>query len=226
MVQFSAQHLAVLVSTTVLLALAVVAPRVLPPRALAVVIGGAFAVELAVNATNGSWDWGFNLPLHLSDVVAVLAPIALWTQRALLVEVLYFWALTASLQAVVTPDLHQAFPSVFYFTYFVTHSGAVIAACLLVFGLRSEIRRGAIWRAFGATLLMAAVAALANLITGGNYMFLRAKPSHPSLLDQMGPWPLYIASAAVLALVLFAVLDQVAPRYGGERRTRYRRFAR
>ena len=210
--QFSAEHLVVLALTAILVAVAVVAPRFLPPRVLAVAIGGAFAVEFAVNATNGSWDWGFNLPLHLSDVVAVLAPIALWTQRALLVEVLYFWALTASLQAVLTPDLHQTFPSVFYFTYFVTHSGAVIAACLLVFGLRSEIRRGAIRRAFGATLLMAAVAAVANVITGGNYMFLRAKPSQPSLLDDMGPWPLYILVAAALALGLFALLSRVARR--------------
>ena len=105
---------------------------------LAVAIGGAFVVEYAANALDGTWDWGFNLPLHLSDVVAMLTPIALWTRRPLLVEILYFWALTASLQAVLTPDLNQTFPSVFYFTYFVTHCGAVVAACLLVFGLRGS----------------------------------------------------------------------------------------
>jgi hypothetical integral membrane protein (TIGR02206 family) len=208
--QFSAEHIAVLVVTAVAVAVAVRAPRALPRRALAVLIAGAFAVELTVNATNGSWDWGFNLPLHLSDVVALLAPVALWTRRPLLVEVLYFWALTASLQAVITPDLHQAFPSVFYFTYFITHSGAVIAACLLVFGLDTAIRPGAIWRAFAVTLVMAAVAGAANVITGGNYMFLRAKPSQPSLLDEMGPWPLYIAAAAAVALGLFALLNVLA----------------
>ena len=208
--QFSTEHIAVLVLTAAAVLVAVRAPGRLPARVLAVVIGGAFAVELTVNATNGSWDWGFNLPLHLSDVVAVLAPVALWTRRPLLVEVLYFWALTASLQAVITPDLHQAFPSVFYFTYFITHSGAVIAACLLVFGLKEEIRPGAIRRAFAATLAMAAVAGTANLITGGNYMFLRTKPSQASLLDQMGPWPLYIAIAGVLALALFAALTALA----------------
>jgi len=210
--QLSPEHIAVLVLTAAAAVVAVRAPRLLPARALAVAIAGAFAVEFAVNATDGSWDWGFNLPLHLSDVVALLAPVALWTRRPLLVEVLYFWALTASLQAVVTPDLNQTFPSVFYFTYFITHSGAVIAACLLVFGQRMEIRPGAIWRAFNATLAMAAVAGAANLITGGNYMFLRAKPSQPSLLDDMGPWPLYIASAAVVALALFALLAALARR--------------
>ena len=214
MSQFSREHIVVLVVTALAVAVAILRPRWIPPRALALLIGGAFAVEITVNATDGSWDWGFNLPLHLSDVVAILAPVALWTRRPLLVEVLYFWALTASLQAVITPDLHQSFPSVFYFTYFTTHCGAVVAACLLVFGLREPIRPGAVRRAFAATLLMAGVAGLGNLITGGNYMFLREKPSRASLLDQMGPWPLYIVSAALVALALFALLALLARRVG------------
>ncbi len=208
--QFSAEHLAVLALTAAAIVVAITRPKAIPPKALAVAIGGAFAIEFAVRATDGSWDWGFDLPLHLSDVVAILAPVALWTRKPLLVEVLYFWALTASLQAVITPDLHQTVPSVFFFTYFTTHSGAVVAAVLLVFGLHEPIRDGAVRRAFNATLAMAAVAGAANLLTGGNYMYLRAKPSQPSLLDQMGPWPLYIATAAALALLLFALLALLA----------------
>jgi uncharacterized membrane protein YwaF len=38
-------------------------------------------------------------------------------------------------------------------------------------------------------------------------MFLRHKPGEASLLDLLGPWPWYIASAALLALVLFWALD-------------------
>jgi len=204
--QFSPEHIAVFALMALAIVVAVRAPRLVPPRVLAVVIGGAFVVEYASNALDGTWDWAFNLPLHLSDVVAMLAPIALGTRRPLLVEILYFWALTASLQAVLTPDLNQTFPSVFYFTYFVTHCGAVVAACLLVFGLRISLRPGAVWRAFAATLVMAAAAGTANVITGGNYMYLRAKPSQSSLLDYMGPWPVYIASAAALGLALFALL--------------------
>src|SRR3954463_10662659 len=127
--QFSTEHVVVLALT--LLACVAGARGAIPPRVLAVAIGGAYLIELSVRATDGSWDWGFDLPFHLSDVVAIFAPVALWTRSAQLVEVLYFWALTASLQAVITADLHQTVPSVFFFTYFATHSGAVIAACLL-----------------------------------------------------------------------------------------------
>src|SRR3954451_19113180 len=187
-------------------------PKTLPPKALAVFIGGAYAIELGVKIAGGDFDWGFDLPLHLSDVVAIFAPVALWTLRPLLVEVLYFWALTASLQAVITPDLHETVPSVFFFTYFATHCGAVVAALGLVFGLRRPIRPGAVGRVFAVTLGMAAVAGTGDVITGGNYMFLRAKPDQPSLLDEMGPWPAYSASAAVLALALFVLLNLIARR--------------
>src|SRR3954469_891903 len=206
---------------TVAIVAAVARPRLIPPKALAVFIGGAYAIELGTKIVSREFDWGFDLPLHLSDVVAIFAPVALWTLRPLLVEVLYFWALTASLQAVITPDLHETVPSVFFFTYFATHCGAVIAACLLVFGLGQAPRAGAVARAFVVTLGMAAVAGTADLITGGNYMYLRAKPSQSSLLDDMGPWPAYIASAAVLALLLFTLLNAFARRVGSRRATGY-----
>lgn len=60
---------------------------------------------------------------------------------------------------------------------------------------------------FGATLVVAAAAAVGDVVTGGNYMFLREKPSTASLLDVMGPWPVYIAVAAAFGLALFALLD-------------------
>jgi len=208
--QFSPEHLAALAVMAAALIVAVRAPHAIPRRVLAAAILGAFLLEYLVNAFQSTWDWGFNLPLQLSDVVALLAPLALWTGAPLLVEIVYFWALTASLQAVVTPDLSRAFPSVFYFTYFTTHCGVVVAAVLLVFGLGIRPRPGAVGRAFTATLLMAAAAGLADLLTGGNYMFLRAKPAHGSLLSLMGPWPVYIASAAAVALILFALLHLLA----------------
>ena len=55
---------------------------------------------------------------------------------------------------------------------------------------------------------MTGLAAAGTLLFDGNYMFLREPPEDGSLLDLMGPWPWYIASAAALALVLFWLLDR------------------
>jgi hypothetical integral membrane protein (TIGR02206 family) len=176
-------------------------------RPLAVVIATAYLVEHAAFVARGTWSVERNLPLHLTDVVTIVSVLALWTGRPRLVELTYFWALTASLQAVLTPNLTEATATIFVFTFFIGHSGAVVAAILLVFGRHIVPRAGAVRRVFAATLAVAAAAAVGNLLTGGNYMFLREKPSTASLLDAMGPWPLYILSAAALGLVLFWLLD-------------------
>jgi hypothetical integral membrane protein (TIGR02206 family) len=187
-------------------------------RALAVVILAGFVVEQVVYVARGEWSAQVNLPLQLSDAVTMVAIAALWRPRpGLLSELLWFWALSASLQAVFTPDLGETFPDVLFFTYFVTHSGAVIAACLLVLGLRIFPRRGGAWRAFGATAAFAAVAGVGCLATGGNYMFLRHKPSTGSLLDSLGPWPWYIAAAAASGLAMLLVLAAIARGVQGTR---------
>jgi hypothetical integral membrane protein (TIGR02206 family) len=172
-----------------------------------VLIGVTYLVEHAAFVVRGTWALDHNLPLHLTDVVTIVSVAALWTQRPRLVELTYFWALTASLQAVLTPNLTERTATIFVWTFFITHSGAIVAAIMLVAGRGIVPPAGAVWRVFGATLVVAAAAAIGNLATGGNYMFLREKPSTASLLDVMGPWPVYIAGAAVLALALFALLD-------------------
>ena len=125
-------------------------------------------------------------------------------------ELDYFWAFSASLQAVLTPDLGQSFPDVLFFTDFITHSGAIAAACLLVLGSRRGPRPNAVWRVYAITLAFACLAAVGTVLTGGNYMFLRHKPARGSLLDFMGPWPVYILVAALLALVMFLALAALA----------------
>ncbi len=71
-----------------------------------------------------------------------------------------------------------------------------------------------------------AAAAVATLLTGGNYMFLREPPEEASLLDLLGPWPWYVVGGAVLAVVLLAVLDALTPRAGGTPRRSRRGTAR
>jgi hypothetical integral membrane protein (TIGR02206 family) len=216
--QASAEHVAALAVSAVAAALLVAGARrrgdafALPVgRGLAVVMLAAFATEQLTYALRGDWSLRVNLPLHLSDAVTLVSIAALWRPESrLLVELVYFWALSASLQALLTPDLGHSFPDPLFLAYFATHGGALAAACLLVVGARRVPRRGAVWRAYGVTLAFAGLAALATVLTGGNYMFLRRKPGDGSLLDLMGPWPVYILVAAALGLAMFAALAGLA----------------
>jgi hypothetical integral membrane protein (TIGR02206 family) len=217
--QFSAPHLAALAVLVVASVLSVWAARRRDTtrycRLLALLILAGWIGEYVADAINGTYTAKYTLPLQLTDVISATAVVALWTRRQLAVELLYFWSLSASLQALLTPDLGQSFPSVYYFTYFVYHVGAVVAALMLVFGLRIYPRQKAALKTFGITLLWAAVAGIGDVLTKGNYMYLRAKPIHNSLLSLMGPWPWYIATTAALALAILLALQFVADQVRG-----------
>jgi hypothetical integral membrane protein (TIGR02206 family) len=210
------EHVAAIGVTALLCVLLPVAARTRPgawtrlvSRGLAVLLVAWFLAYHLMVALQGSYELDFDLPLHLTDAATMVAAVALWTLRPLLFELTYFWGLTASLQATLTPGLgaDDRFPSFFYWQYFVTHSGVVLAAVLLAFGVGLTAKPGAVRRVFLATAAWAAVAALGNALTGGNYMFLTERPETASLLDYMGRWPWYILGAGLLVVAMFAVLD-------------------
>jgi hypothetical integral membrane protein (TIGR02206 family) len=211
--QFSAAHLAAIGVLAVTAGLSVWAPRRHPGRwivpvgrALALVIFAGWAGEYFAEVIQATWTIQYNLPLQLTDAVSLVAILALLSRDMLLVELTFFWSMTASLQAVLTPDLSVAFPNVYYFTYFVYHGGAIVAACFLVFGCRLYPRPGAVWRVYAVTLMVTAIAAVGDILTGGNCMYLRDKPEHGSLLTLMGPWPWYVASTAALGLAMLLAI--------------------
>lgn len=147
------------------------------------------------------------LPLQLCDFGIFIAAAALWTRQPLLVETTYFWGLAGTIQALLTPDLPQHFPTYPYFQYYIAHGGVVAAALVLVIGLRLRPRKWAVARVAAVTIAYAVVVAVVDAVTGADYMFLRSKPPSPTLLDVLGPWPVYLLSAAAIALLLFALLN-------------------
>jgi hypothetical integral membrane protein (TIGR02206 family) len=182
--------------------------RLLVGRGLALVLVANLAIWQIVTVHGGSWDPAADAMVDLCPVTAVIAAVALWRPpRPLLVELTYFWGCAGTIQGVLTPDPRWHYPSYFYFQFYVTHVGVVLAAVFLVLGLGITPRRHAVPRVFLLTLAFAAVAALTDIVTGGNYMFLRDKGPAGTLLDVMGPWPWYIATGILLALVFLLILD-------------------
>ena len=119
----------------------------------------------------------------------------------------YFWALAGTVQALFTPDLPQHFPAYPYLQYYIAHGGTVAAALILVVGLRIVPRPRAVSWVLAITVAYTALVFVVDEATGADYMFLRAKPASPTLLDELGPWPWYILSASALGIALFALLD-------------------
>ena len=211
----SLEHLLPLALLVVVAALLCVAARRAPGLwidAVAAIIALALVIaELSWQPyvlANHTWSLGASLPVQLCDVGGFVAAAALLWRQLLLVEIAYFWGLGGTLQAVLTPDLKdQHFPSFPYLQFYVTHDLVILAALFLVIGLALHPRPGAVRRIFLLTLAFVAVIALIDLVTGGNYMYLRQVPVSGSLLDLMGPWPWYILVGAVFTFVVLAILD-------------------
>jgi hypothetical integral membrane protein (TIGR02206 family) len=122
------------------------------------------------------------------------------------VEFAYFAGLAGAAMALITPDLWTPWPSYPALYFFVAHGGIVVAIAVLVFGRIAPLRAGAVWRAFGMLLGYAAILGAINAICGANFMYLCRKPANASLLDLLGPWPVYLAAGAAVGLALFWAL--------------------
>jgi hypothetical integral membrane protein (TIGR02206 family) len=214
-VLFGLDQLAALAVTAVVAAGLSLAARPHPDgttaRAIRTGLGSILALailtSLARDAIGGSispWDF---VPLNLCDFAIVVAAFGLFTRRQAAYELLFFWALSGTLLAMITPDLTRGFPSRQFISFYAFHGSVVIAALFLTLGLRMAPRRGAPWRVFLWTNLYAAVAGTVDFFFHRNFLYLREKPQARSALDWMGPWPVYILGAEALALALFLLLN-------------------
>ena len=65
----------------------------------------------------------------------------------------------------------------------------------------------AAWRVLLWTNAYAAAVGVVDWALDANYLFLREKPAAVTVLDWMGPWPVYLVVADAAALLLFLALD-------------------
>ncbi len=174
-------------------------------RALAVAIPVVFVPTQVVDITT-NFELGVSLPLHLCDLAWVAATVALWTGNRYAVALTYFWGLVLTTQGIATPSLGEDFPELRFFAYWALHLLIVWSAVFLIWGLGLTPR----WRdygvAMGVTLAWAVVAYGFNEVADTNYGYLQEKPSGGSILDLLGPWPVYVAAEIVIVAVVWALM--------------------
>ncbi|UYM06449.1 YwaF family protein [Solicola gregarius] len=179
-----------------------------PPfsKVLAVLVPAVTVPLQVYQQLPGQWNLEKSLPLQLCDLAWISAAIALWTLRPWAIGLTYFWGLTLTTQAVATPDLGSTFPEPSFLMYWAMHLLIVWSAMYLTFGLGL----GPTWRDYRICVLVTlawAVAMLAfNALVGSNYGFLNGKPDDPSLLDLLGPWPVYLGFEIAIILGVWALM--------------------
>ncbi|PIB79949.1 TIGR02206 family membrane protein [Mycobacterium celatum] len=148
-----------------------------------------------------------SVPLRLTDLATVAAAYALWSRRHWAFALTYYWGLTLSTQALISPVLKGPdFPHYRFLGFWGIHLLVVWAAIYLTWGRRMRPRWHSYRIAIAVTAVWAAVTFAFNSIAGTNYGFLNGKPATASLLDVLGPWPVYVFTAAILILVVWALM--------------------
>ena len=179
------------------------------------IVGRFFALLLSLNyvgfeiylaATEGL-AWQKALPFQLCDWAMVAIIVALLTGRERWLEVAYFWGIGGTLQAILTPDLKYAFPDIHFLTFFIAHSGIVVAIAFMMIVKKFRPHWISIVRVFAWSELYFVLAFTVDLITGENYGYLLHKPAAASLLDALSSdRVVYILQMHLLALIFYFVL--------------------
>src|SRR6267143_7098073 len=97
-----------------------------------------YVAYLIVARRFGVTSWQRTLPMQLCDWAMVVIIVALWTGNRRWLEVVYFWGIGGTLQAIITPNLAFGFPDLRFISFFVAHSGIIIGIVflMLIYGFR------------------------------------------------------------------------------------------
>jgi hypothetical integral membrane protein (TIGR02206 family) len=163
-----------------------------------------YEIYLAMTA---GLSWQKALPFQLCDWAMIAIIVALLTGRERWLEVAYFWGIGGTLQAILTPDLKYPFPDIRFLTFFIAHSGIVVAIAFMMIVKKFRPHWFSIVRTFAWSELYFVLAITVDLITGENYGYLLHKPAAASLLDALSDQRVvYILQMHLLALLFFCAL--------------------
>jgi len=166
------------------------------------------------------------LPLHLcSASIFVEFAAVLWTQNVILKEFAYALSMPAALAALITPGWYYPLFSFQYLQSALTHTLLILVPVLIVWGsgFRPDFRR--LPGCFLMLLSLAGIAAAANSLFGGNYMFLGYVPKDTALqvFERWFGHPGYIFLEIGLILVIWLIL--YLPWIAGEKKRNRRRLS-
>ncbi|MCC6274876.1 MAG: TIGR02206 family membrane protein, partial [Leptospiraceae bacterium] len=134
----------------------------------------------------GYWEIKYDLPMEFCNWSLLATAIALLNHNRTFAEISYFWVMSGSVNGVIFPDLQYEFPHLYFFIFFVNHSGLVISSLYLVFGLGLYPQKGSVIRSFLWLQVYTVSAFLVDFFLKTNYGYLMEKPKSASPLDWLG----------------------------------------
>ena len=170
----------------------------------------------------GSYRASYDVPFHMCDISGFLMPLLLFSKpgkfRDNLYNLMFIWGIGGALMAIVTPEMGgYAFPSYYFFNFFIKHGALVFGVLLITFmkGMRPKFKLLLPIMVI-SNVLIAIIYGINHLMMlfppyeVGNYLFISYPPTGGSAIDMMvkilGPSPWYIIGFNVLGIIVFSML--------------------
>jgi hypothetical integral membrane protein (TIGR02206 family) len=153
-----------------------------------------------------NYNFKTDLPLYLCSLMALLIPVFTYYRKYWMFEVLVFWIIGGTLQAVITPDITTGFPSFDYFRYWVVHLGLLSIIFYFIFELKMKPSLKSVFTSFLALQSYVLIMILVNYLLEANYFYLNEKPKSATVLDYFGEWPYYILVVQLIIIPLFLLI--------------------
>jgi hypothetical integral membrane protein (TIGR02206 family) len=147
-----------------------------------------------------------SLPLQICDLAWIVVAWALFTRHPMASALTYYWGLTLSVQALLQPTLTTPYPHLEFFAFWGKHLLIVWGAIYFSLVLRNGADWAAYRRAVGWTLVWLVVVLCLNAALGSNYGYVNGKPSEATILDVLGPWPLYLLAEMAIIMTGWALI--------------------
>lgn len=132
-----------------------------------------------------------HLPISICGWVAIFASYMVIDKSQTLFDISYFWALTGSIFAVITPTVISfTGPTRFrYYQFWAEHLVSYIAIFYMIFVHKMRPNKKSFIKAYIGMVLLAIIAYFANRLIGpgANYLFMARPEDTPSILDILPP---------------------------------------
>ena len=150
----------------------------------------------------GKFNYQTDIPLDICNMMGLVLPFVMWTPNKRFFPYLYFWILTGTIQAVLSPHLFNGFPNFIFIKYWVVHGGLIIYILFIAAAWDFQLKWRHLWKAFWGLQVYVLFIYVTNKIIGANYVYVIEKPPTASILDYFGAWPFYILVCEVIYLLL------------------------
>lgn len=147
-----------------------------------------------------------DLPLHLCRILGVIAPVIVYSNNRIFIQIFIYIALAGTLNAMITADPGFGFPHYEYFLYWVYHGGIILVALFAWTVMKIRLNMFSGLMAFLSINVYFVFVHLINVWLSSNYMYSRHKPPVTTLMDHLGDWPVYIFWLEGIAILLLAMI--------------------